>query len=55
MTNPLTNQHGKVCKGRRRVRNKASYVESKQDGDFAPNFETMLEADNDLIWGIDIN
>lgn len=30
----------------------ASYVESKQDGDFAPNLETLLEADNDLIWGI---
>jgi len=29
-----------------------SYVESKQDADFAPNFETVLEADNDLIWGI---
>lgn len=30
----------------------ASYVESQNDGDFAPNFETMLEADNDLVWGI---
>ncbi|MBZ2174188.1 BMP family ABC transporter substrate-binding protein [Schnuerera sp. xch1] len=29
-----------------------SYVESQQDGDFAPNLETLLEADNDLIWGV---
>lgn len=30
----------------------ASYVESKQDGDFAPNLETLLDSGNDLIWGI---
>lgn len=29
-----------------------SYAESQQDADFAPNFETLLEAENDLIWGI---
>lgn len=29
-----------------------SYVESQQDADFAPNFETLLDAGNDLIWGI---
>ena len=28
------------------------YVESQQDADFAPNFETLLDAENDLIWGI---
>lgn len=31
---------------------KVSYVESQQDADFAPNFETLLDAGNDLIWGI---
>ncbi|MCF6460935.1 BMP family lipoprotein [Clostridium sp. Cult3] len=31
---------------------KVSYVESQQDADFAPNFETLLDAENDLIWGI---
>ncbi|HSH35782.1 BMP family ABC transporter substrate-binding protein [Schnuerera sp.] len=31
---------------------KVDYVESQQDADFAPNFETLLDADNDLIWGI---
>lgn len=29
-----------------------SYQESQQDADFAPNFETLLDAENDLIWGI---
>ncbi|NLW41369.1 MAG: BMP family ABC transporter substrate-binding protein [Tissierellia bacterium] len=29
-----------------------SYQESQQDADFAPNFETLLDAGNDLIWGI---
>lgn len=29
-----------------------SYAESQQDADFAPNFETLLDAENDLIWGI---
>lgn len=29
-----------------------SYQESHQDADFAPNFETLLDADNDLMWGI---
>lgn len=31
---------------------KVDYVESQQDADFAPNFETLLDAGNDLIWGI---
>lgn len=30
----------------------ASYVESKQDADYKPNMETLLDADSDLIWGI---
>lgn len=29
-----------------------SYQESQQDADFAPNFETLLDAGNDLIWGV---
>ncbi|NLW41489.1 MAG: BMP family ABC transporter substrate-binding protein, partial [Tissierellia bacterium] len=29
-----------------------SHQESQQDADFAPNFETLLDAGNDLIWGI---
>lgn len=29
-----------------------SYKESKQNADYAPNFETMLDAKNDLVWGI---
>lgn len=31
---------------------KVSYQESKQDADYDPNLETLLEAKNDLIWGI---
>lgn len=31
---------------------KTSYLESKQDADYAPNLETLLDARNDLIWGI---
>ena len=31
---------------------KVDYAESQQDADFAPNFETLLDAENDLIWGI---
>ncbi len=31
---------------------KGSYLESKQDADYAPNIETLLDAGNDLIWGI---
>lgn len=28
------------------------YQESEQEADYAPNFETLLDAGNDLIWGI---
>lgn len=28
------------------------YVESQKEADFAPNFETLLDNDNDLIWGV---
>jgi len=31
---------------------KVSYVESKQDADYKTNMETLLDANNDLIWGI---
>jgi basic membrane protein A len=31
---------------------KASYQESKQDADYASNLDTLLDANNDLIWGI---
>jgi basic membrane protein A len=31
---------------------KVSYQESKQDADYAANLETLLDAKNDLIWGI---
>lgn len=31
---------------------KASYQESKQDADYPTNLETLLDAKNDLIWGI---
>jgi len=31
---------------------KVSYQESSQDSDYAPNLETLLDAGNDLIWGI---
>ncbi len=31
---------------------KVSYKESKQDADYAPNLETLTDAENDLIWGI---
>jgi basic membrane protein A and related proteins len=31
---------------------KVSYKESKQNADYAPNLETLLDAKNDLIWGI---
>lgn len=31
---------------------KASYQESKQDADYPANLETLLDANNDLIWGI---
>ena len=29
-----------------------SYQESQQDADYAPNFETVLDSGNDLMWGI---
>lgn len=29
-----------------------AYQESQQEADFAPNFETLLDGENDLIWGI---
>ena len=31
---------------------KVTFKESKQDADYAPNFETLIDDDNDLIWGI---
>ncbi|MFA7620822.1 MAG: BMP family ABC transporter substrate-binding protein [Aminobacteriaceae bacterium] len=31
---------------------KVSYIESRQDADYGPNLETMLDAGTDLIWGI---
>jgi basic membrane protein A len=31
---------------------KVSYQESKQDADYDPNLETLIEAKNDLVWGI---
>jgi basic membrane protein A len=31
---------------------KTSYQESKQDADYPANLETLLDAQNDLIWGI---
>src|SRR5699024_8149122 len=31
---------------------KVSVAESEQDSDFEPNFETLYDAGNDLIWGI---
>lgn len=29
-----------------------SYIESKQEADYAPNLDSLLDAGNDLIWGI---
>jgi basic membrane protein A len=31
---------------------KASYAQSNQEGDYTPNLEKLLDAGNDLIWGI---
>lgn len=31
---------------------KTAYKESRQDADYAPNLETLTDAENDLIWGI---
>lgn len=31
---------------------KAAYIESRQDADYGPNLETLLDAGTDLIWGI---
>ena len=31
---------------------KTSYLESKQDADYPANLETLLDAKNDMIWGI---
>lgn len=31
---------------------KVAYIESKQDADYGPNLETLLDAGTDLIWGI---
>ena len=28
------------------------YVESQKESDFAPNFETLLDGENNLIWGV---
>jgi basic membrane protein A len=42
--------------GLTRVKNelgvKVAYKESKQDADYAPNMETLTDAEYDLIWGI---
>jgi basic membrane protein A len=31
---------------------KVNFKESKQDADYAPNFETLIDDGNDLVWGI---
>ncbi|WXR61622.1 BMP family ABC transporter substrate-binding protein [Peptostreptococcaceae bacterium AGR-M142] len=31
---------------------KKSYQESTQDADYAPNLQTLIDAENDLVWGI---
>jgi basic membrane protein A len=31
---------------------KVSFKESKQDADYAPNFETLIDGGNKLVWGI---
>ncbi len=31
---------------------KVAFKESKQDADYAPNFETLIDDGNDLVWGI---
>ncbi len=31
---------------------KVSFKESKQDADYSPNFETLIDGGNELIWGI---
>ena len=31
---------------------KASYQESKQEADYVPNIETLVDEENDLVWGI---
>ena len=28
------------------------YIESKQDADYEPNLETLVDGENDLIWGV---
>lgn len=39
-------------KTKRDLGTKVSYLESKQDADYPANLETLLDAKNDLIWGI---
>jgi basic membrane protein A len=39
-------------KAKKELSIKASYQESKQDADYASNLDTLLEGNNDLIWGI---
>ena len=39
-------------RAKKELKVEVSYQESQQDADFAPNFETLLDAENDLIWGI---
>ena len=39
-------------KTKKELGTKVSYLESKQDADYTANLETLLDAKNDLIWGI---
>lgn len=44
--------HEGLLKAEKDLGVKVDYQESHQDADFAPNFETLLDAGYDLIWGV---
>ncbi len=41
-----------LTRAKKQLSIKVGYQESKQDADYASNLETLLDGENDLIWGI---
>lgn len=52
-TNLLTKVLGKgLEKAKADLGIEIGYIESKQDADYEPNLETLVDGENDLIWGV---
>lgn len=54
MTNRLINLHGKAYKTSKKNNKgaKVSYLESKQESDYATNLDKVVDSGNKLVWGI---